>query len=69
MVLLKKVFYENVYIGNINNSDILIESVFNKSYLNYKKWRYTDGYCEERKQFSIIKHYGELWNNRQIYST
>jgi len=26
-----------------------------------------DGYCEERKQFSIVKHYGELWNNKQIY--
>jgi hypothetical protein len=41
-LLLSKVFNENIEIGNINNSDILLESVFSdKTFLNYKKWKYT----------------------------
>jgi hypothetical protein len=41
-LLLTNVFNENIEIGNINESDILLESIFSDTtYINYKKWKYT----------------------------
>lgn len=41
-MLLSKVFEEDVIIDNLDNSDILVESIFNyKSVIDYKKWKYT----------------------------
>jgi hypothetical protein len=39
--LFEKVFNTKCEIGNINDSDILCESLFGRSILNYKKWKYT----------------------------
>ena len=36
------IFNEKIEIGNLSNSEILLESVFSENtYLNYKKWKYT----------------------------
>jgi len=45
--------------------------IFDLDYVIYKDTQIMkgyDGYCEERKQYSIVKHYGYLWENRQIYN-
>lgn len=40
--VLSKVFNEDIEIGNVAESDILLESIFSdKTFLNYKKWKYT----------------------------
>ena len=41
-LLLSKVFNEKIEIGNIENSDVLLESIFsNTTFLHHKKWRYS----------------------------
>ncbi len=56
--LFKKVFNEDVTVGNINNSDILVESVFSeKTYLDHKKWKYTFLFNGESIRYLFEKKY------------
>lgn len=41
-LLLSKVFNTKIEIGNIENSDVLLESIFsNTTFIHHKKWRYS----------------------------
>jgi hypothetical protein len=41
-ILLECVFNKNIQLGNLNDSDILLESVFSdETFLNKKQWKYT----------------------------
>jgi hypothetical protein len=72
--ILEKTFNEKITLGNENNSDILVESVFSdKTFINYKKWRYTflfNGesirYLFEKKykRFALIPNYNCILSGR-----
>jgi hypothetical protein len=52
--LLDNVFNQNIQIGNLNNSDILLESVFSdETFLNKKKWKYTIFFNGESLQRTV----------------
>ena len=56
--LLNLVFCENITIGNIYDSDILLESVFSeKTYINYKKWKHTIFFNGESMNYLLEKKY------------
>jgi len=58
--ILKNVFNDNITIGNLNSSDILLESVFSdKTFINYKKWKYTFFFNGE-----TLKYLSEKGQNR-----
>lgn len=50
--IFERAFDAEIYVGNFNESDILLESVFSdKTYINDKKWKYTiffNGESQER---------------------
>lgn len=53
-LLLDNVFNQSIQIGNLNNSDILLESVFsNETFLNKKKWKYTIFFNGESLQRTV----------------
>jgi hypothetical protein len=68
------IFNEKIEIGNLNNSEILLESVFSKNtYLNYKKWKYTFFFNGEPvkhilnkkfNRFNLIPKYDCILTNR-----
>jgi hypothetical protein len=53
-------FNEEITVGNFNESDILLESVFSdKTYINDKKWKYTiffNGESQERIVYDTFKN-------------
>lgn len=58
--LLENVFGEELQIGNLEESDILLESVFSgKTYINEKEWKYTfffNGESQERILTDTLKN-------------
>lgn len=60
-LLFRKVFNCEILIGNLNNSDILLESVFSdKTYINYKKWKYTFFFNGESIKYLFDKGYARF---------
>lgn len=56
--ILKQIFNEKITISNLNNSEVLLESVFSeKTYLYYKKWKYTFLFNGESVRYLIDKKY------------
>jgi hypothetical protein len=56
--ILEKTFNEKINIGNLNNSDILLESVFSENtFINYKIWRYSFFFNGESIKFLLDKKY------------
>lgn len=59
-LLLKSVFNTNIEISNINESEILLESIFSETtYMHYKKWKYTilfNGESVERTINVLLKN-------------
>lgn len=56
--LFELTFNEEIDIGNKNDSDILFESVFSdKTYINYKKWKFTFFFNGESQQRIINDHF------------
>jgi len=56
--ILEKTFDEKIYIGNLDESDLLLESVFSeKTYINYKKWKYTFLFNGESVRYLFDKRY------------
>ena len=63
--LFKLVFNENIELGTLDDSDILLESIFGKdSYLNKKKWRYTFCFIGEADRRTPI----DVQNRYHAYS-
>lgn len=68
------IFNEKVEIGKLNDSEILLESVFSEiTYLNYKKWKYTFFFNGEPvkhiinknlNRFKLIPNYDCILTNR-----
>jgi hypothetical protein len=56
--MLKNIFNDDILIGDLNNADILVESVFSENtYLFYKKWKYSFFFNGESKDYLIKKKY------------
>jgi hypothetical protein len=56
--LFKNVFNKDIEIGNFNDSDILLETIFeNKTFLFDKQWKYTFLFSGESKLNTYYKHY------------
>jgi hypothetical protein len=56
--ILQQIFNEKIIISNLNNSEVLLESVFSdKTYINYKKWKYTFLFNGESVRYLIDKKY------------
>jgi len=54
--IFEKVFNEKIIIGNLKNSDILVESVFSdKTFINHKKWKYTFFFNGESVKYLLKK--------------
>lgn len=71
-ILLENVFGEDVQIGNLEESDILLESVFSdKTYINDKLWKYTlffNGESQERILTDTLKNNKHRLSQIQNYS-
>jgi len=56
--ILWKIFNEKNYVGNLDESEVLLESVFSeKTYINYKKWKYTFLFNGESVKYLLDKRY------------
>jgi hypothetical protein len=56
--ILEKTFNEKITIGNLNNSDTLVESVFSeKTFINYKNWKYSFFLNGEPIRYLLDKKY------------
>jgi FkbM family methyltransferase len=59
-LLLSNVFKEDIVLSNINESDVLVESIFSdRTFINYKKWKHTiffNGESIERTINVILKN-------------
>jgi hypothetical protein len=71
-LLLSKVFNEKIEIGNLENSDVLIESIFsNTTFIHYKKWRYSilfNGESVYRTVNTLLKNNTNRLKNIPQYS-
>lgn len=56
--ILQKIFNKKILISNLNDSEVLLESVFSeKTYINYKNWKYTFLFNGESMKYLLDKKY------------
>lgn len=56
--ILEKTFNEKIFVGNLNDSDLLLESVFSeKTFINFKNWKYTFLFNGESVKYLLDKKY------------
>ena len=71
-LLLSKVFNEKIEIGNLENSDVLLESIFsNTTFIHHKKWRYSilfNGESVYRTVNTLLKNNTNRLKNIPQYS-